>query len=121
MNTIKKTLLTAIVALLTISLNAQQSETDMLPATLYKGKIIGAKTLPMVTITAKAPEKENGYTLPVVNITAKRNYKNIYPTVKYGTGYIASVNLPQVDIVSKRKAVSIAALYKALKFFSNKI
>lgn len=121
MNTIKKTLLTAIVALLTISLNAQQSETDMLPTTLYKGKIIGTKTLPMVTIAASAPEKLKVYTLPVVNITAKRSYKNIYPAARYGTRYIASVNLPQVDIVAKRKAVSIAALYKAFKFFSNKI
>ncbi|HNR18380.1 MAG TPA: hypothetical protein PKN75_01760 [Bacteroidia bacterium] len=121
MNTIKKNLLTAIVAMSTLALNAQNAETDMLPATVYKGKIIGAKTLPMITITAKSNAAEKVYELPVVNITARRSRNNIFPAVKHQGAHIASVNLPQVDIIAKRKTVSIAALYKAFKFMSNKI
>lgn len=121
MNTIKKSLLTAIVAMSTLALNAQNAETDMLPASIYKGKIIGTKTLPMITITSKSNATEKVYELPVVNITAKRNYKNIFPSVKYCGGYIASVTLPQIEVVAKRKPVSVAALYNAFKFISNKI
>lgn len=131
MTTLKNLIATTILVTTFLSANAvKSSKVEMLPATFYKGEIIAIKTLPMVTITPSRSnedftksnihtKKQTGYTLPMVTIIGNKMDRVYAPAVKYNGTYIATINLPEVEIIGKRKPMAFAAMYRMIKYFTN--
>ncbi|HOZ83082.1 MAG TPA: hypothetical protein PLU85_06180 [Bacteroidia bacterium] len=89
----------------------------VVPALISQGEVIPYQQLPEVIITPNAAEQK-AVELPVVTITANKINEQIYPAVKYGNNYIASVTIAPINVVAHQQKRTFASLFSFLRYFS---
>lgn len=89
----------------------------VVPALISQGEVIPYQQLPEVIITPNAAEQK-AVELPIVTVTANKINQQIYPAVKYGNNYIASVTIAPINVVAHQQKRTFASLFSFLRYFS---
>ena len=111
-------LLTIILAVAVLPALAQNAQPPVVvPAIIMQGEVMPYQQLPEVTITTNASELK-AVELPVVTIRANKINQQIYPAVKYGSNYIASVTISPIEVVAHQQKRTFASLLSFLRYFS---
>jgi hypothetical protein len=111
-------ILTVILVAAILPAFAQNSQPPVVvPAYISQGEVMPYQQLPEVIITPNATVQK-AVQLPVVTITANKINQQIYPAVKYGNNYIASITISPIDVVSHQQKRTFASLFSFLRYFS---
>ncbi len=111
-------ILTIILVAAILPASAQNTQPPVVvPALISQGEVIPYQQLPEVIITPNAAEQK-AVELPVVTITANKINEQIYPAVKYGNNYIASVTIAPINVVAHQQKRTFASLFSFLRYFS---
>lgn len=89
----------------------------VVPALISQGEVMPYQQLPEVIITPNAAEQK-AVELPIVTVTANKINQQIYPAVKYGNNYIASVTIAPINVVAHQQKRTFASLFSFLRYFS---
>ncbi len=116
-NKMKKTITTVLILAISIApfhwLFGQTGNTKnigtVIPLKKAEGNWMPCVQLPAVTITSEITNANEG--APQIVIITSENRNKLFPAVAWEKQFIASVQLPPIEITSSRRKVSLASVF----------